>query len=217
MEVNLKLSKDEGDLLADPASYRRLIGKLLYLTITRPDLSYSVNRLSQFLVQPRAPHMLAAQRVLQYIKSSPGLGLFYPFRIAVQLKAYAEAELPGLSAAQFKMFSDADWASCFDTRQSISGFCVFLGESLISWKSKKKATVSRSSAEAEYCSMANVTCELTWLFSLLKEFGIDHTNPALLYCDNQTTLHIAANLIFHECTKHIEIDCHLIRRRYKLV
>ena len=76
MEVNLKLSKDEGDLLEDPALYRFLIGKLLYLTITRPNLSYSVNRLSQFLVQPRTPHMVAAQHVLQYIKSSPGLGLF---------------------------------------------------------------------------------------------------------------------------------------------
>ncbi|KAL5542134.1 hypothetical protein UlMin_009844 [Ulmus minor] len=180
MEVNLKLSKDEGDLLEDPASYRRLIGKLLYLTITRPDLSYSMNKLSQFLVQQRTPHMVAAQCVLQYIKSSPSLGLFYPSRTAVQLKAYAEAELTGLSATQFKMFSYADWASCSDTRRSISGFCVFLGESLMSWKSKKQATVSRSSAEAEYRSMANVTCELTWLFSLLKEFCIDHTNPALL-------------------------------------
>ena len=92
MDVNLKLSNDEGDLLED----QRLIGKLLYLIITCPDLSYSMNELSQFLVQPRTPHMVAAQRVLQYIKGNPGQGLFYPSWIEVQLKAYAKAELQNI-------------------------------------------------------------------------------------------------------------------------
>ncbi|KAL5575746.1 hypothetical protein UlMin_017445 [Ulmus minor] len=173
MEPNLKLSQDEGDLLPDASLYRRLIGKLLYLTITRPDLSYAVNRLSQFLSQPRLPHFKAVQRVLQYVKGTPGQGLFLPSKSDV--------------------FSDADWAGCADSRRSISGYCVFLGDSLISWKSKKQATVSRSSAEAEYRSMANATCELTWLLSLLKELGVNHARPALLYCDNQATLHIATN------------------------
>ena len=213
MEVNVKLSQDDGEELSDPALYRRLIGKLLYLTITRPDLSYAVNKLSQFLSKPRLPHFQAAQRVLQYVKGSPGQGLFFSSSSAVQLRAFAEAQFPGASDVQLKAFSDADWASCPDTRRSVSGFCVFLGESLISWKSKKQMTVSRSSAEAEYRSMANTTCEVTWLLSLLKEFGVNHTKPALLYCDNQAALHIAANPVFHERTKHIEIDCHLVREK----
>ncbi|KAL5575081.1 hypothetical protein UlMin_016780 [Ulmus minor] len=171
MEPNLKLGQIEGDLLPDASLYRRLIGKLLYLTINRPDLSYAVNRLSQFLAQPRLPHFKAVQRVLQYVKGTPGQGLFFPFKTEVELRAYAESDLSTIAEVQFKVFSNADWAGCADTRRSILGYYVFLGDSLISWKSKKQATISRSSAEAEYRCMANATCELTWLFSLLKELG----------------------------------------------
>ena len=108
MEPNLKLSQDEGDLLPDASLYRRLIGKLLYLTITRPDLSYAVNRLSQFLSQPRLPQFKAVQRVLQYVKGTPGQGLFLPSKSEVELRAYAESDLSTTAEAQFKVFSDAD-------------------------------------------------------------------------------------------------------------
>ncbi|KAL5562386.1 hypothetical protein UlMin_032133 [Ulmus minor] len=192
MEASLKLSQDEGEPLDDPSSYRRMIGKMLYLTITRPNISYSVNRLSQFLSNPRMPHMKAAQRVLQYIKSTLGQGLYFPSDSKLQLQAYAEASLPNNVVAEqpnpeieIKVYADADWGTYLDTRRSVSGFCVFLGNSLISWKSKKQHTVSRSSAEAEYRAMANATCELTWLVSLLKEFGVKHDKPAIMFCDNQ--------------------------------
>ena len=168
MEPNLKLSQEDGELFDDHSLYRRLIGKLLYLTITRHDLSYAINRLSQFLAKPRIPHYKAVQRVLQYIKGTLGQGLFYPANTDMDLKAYAEAVFPSSMDVQLKFFSDADWGTCSDTRRSISGLCVFLGDSLISWKSKKQATMSCSSAEAEYRSMANACCEITWLLSLLK-------------------------------------------------
>ena len=142
MEVNLKLSKDDGELLQDAGMYRRLISRLLFLTITRPDITYSMHRLSQFMSKP---HLKAAYRIIQYIKGTAGQGLFFSSNTSLHIKAFA----------------DAEWATCPDSRRSITGFCVFLGGSLISWKSKKQNIVSRSTTEAEYRSMAVVVCEVT--------------------------------------------------------
>ena len=140
----INLSQDDGELLKDPNLYRHLIGKLLYLTITRPNLAYSVNRPNQYLANPRSTHLQGVHRILQYIKGTVRQGLYFSASSSVHLKAFA----------------NSDWGACKDMRRSISGFCVFLGDSLISWKYKKKSFVSRSSTEAEYRVMANVTCEL---------------------------------------------------------
>ena len=132
MEQQLKLSKSDGELLKDSSQFRRLIGKLMYLTLSRPNITYSIHRLSQLLSQSRIPHMRAATRILQYIKGTLGQGVFFPVDSDLQLKAYC----------------DADWADCPDTRKFLTIYCVFLGNALASWRSKKKSVVSRSSAEA---------------------------------------------------------------------
>ncbi|CAL8999399.1 unnamed protein product [Prunus brigantina] len=194
MEQNIKLS-NEGEILKDPAKYRRLVGRLIYLTITRPDITSAVHVLSMFMHEPRIPHMDAAVRILRYLKYTPGQGILFPTQDDLKLKA----------------FCDSDWAGCPTTRRSTTGYCVFLGNSLISWRTKRQKTVSLSSAEAEYRAMASTCCELSWLRCLLQDLQLTHSEPVTLHCDNQATLHIADNPVFHERTRHIEMDCHFIR------
>ncbi|XP_019086837.1 PREDICTED: uncharacterized protein LOC109127060 [Camelina sativa] len=197
MELNLKLSTEAGEILSDASYYRRFIGKLVYLTVTRPDICFAVNKLSQYLQTPRKPHLDVAYRILAYLKNDPGQGLFYSANSTLSLRAFA----------------DANWGNCPETSRSISGICVFLGDSLISWRSKKQDVVSQSSAEAEYRSMAKATCELLWINSLLEDLQVRLIDPIVMYCDNEAALHIAKNSVFHERTKHIERDCHVVRER----
>ncbi|KAL5569566.1 hypothetical protein UlMin_026141 [Ulmus minor] len=164
MDPKASLSADAGDLLADISQYRRLIGRILYLTLSRPDITFAVHKLSQFLAKPRVPHLKVVHHLLRYLKSPPSQGIFFPVSSSYQIRAYSNA---APSSLHLKAFSDSDWTSCLDSRKSVTGFCIFIGDSLVSWKSKKQTTVSRSSAEAEYRAMAATASELAWLRQLL--------------------------------------------------
>ena len=197
LDPSIKLHQDNSKPFEDILRYRRLVGKLLYLTTTRPDIAFVTQQLSQFLQAPTTVHYEAACRVVKYLKGSPGRGLVFRRDSNLQLLG----------------FTDADWAGCLDTRRSTSGYCFFIGTSLISWRAKKQHTISRSSSEAEYRALSFASCELQWLLYLMQDLNIKCTKPPVLYCDNQSAIHIAGNPMFHERTKHLEIDCHFVREK----
>ena len=152
---------------------------------------------SQLLQSPCDSHWDAAVRILRYIKGTPGQGVLYENKCHTKIVDY----------------SDANWAGSPTDRRSTSGYCVFIGGNLISWKSKKQDVVARSSAEAKYRATVLTTCELIWLKHLLQELRFGKDEQMKLICDNQAALHISSNPVFHERTKYIEVDCHFIREK----
>ncbi|XP_018448685.1 uncharacterized mitochondrial protein AtMg00810-like [Raphanus sativus] len=177
MEQNHKLLADKGPYYNNPVRFRRVVGRLVYLSIIRPELSYAIHVMSQVMHKPREAHWDAVVRVLKYLKGCPGQG--------IMLKAESDLRI--------HTFCDSDWASCPLMRRSLFAFVVLLGDSPISWKTKKHDTVSHSSAEAEYRSMAATLRELKWLKRLLGDFGVRHNDSMHMFCDSKSAIYVATN------------------------
>ncbi|XP_071683600.1 uncharacterized protein [Lolium perenne] len=193
------LSLHEGTPLGpeDSSQYRSIVGALQYLTLTRPDLSFSVNKVCQYLHAPTTAHWTAVKRILRYVKNTHQLGITFRQSSSTLLSA----------------FSDADWAGCIEDRRSTRGSAIFIGPNLVSWIARKQDSVSRSSTEAEYKALANATTELIWVEALLRELGVRLREKPCLWCDNLGATYLSANPVFHARTKHIEIDYHFVRER----
>ncbi|XP_044428537.1 uncharacterized mitochondrial protein AtMg00810-like, partial [Triticum aestivum] len=190
MELHLQLCPSDGILLEDPSRYCHLVGSLVYLTVTRPDITHAVHILSKFLSAPTSVHYSHLLRVLRYLRGTSSRQLFYASSNQLQLHAY----------------SDSTWASDPVDRHSVTGYCLFLGTSLIAWKSKKQTAVSRSSAEAELRAIATTTSEIVWLRWLLADLGVSCDAPTSLICDSIAAIQIANDPVKHELTKHIGVD-----------
>ncbi|KAM6562061.1 hypothetical protein CsatB_022059 [Cannabis sativa] len=189
------MSINDGEKLENPTVYRSLIGGLQYLCNTRPDICFAVNKLSQYLKAPTTVHWGAAKRILRYLKGTIDHGL--------HISCSDKLNIAG--------FSDVDWACCVDDRRSVGGYCVYLGDTLVSWSSKKQAVVSRSSTESEYRALALVTAEITWIESLLNELSFPLPGTSITWCDNLSASALASNPVYHARTKHIELDIHFVR------
>ncbi|XP_042758131.1 uncharacterized mitochondrial protein AtMg00810-like [Lactuca sativa] len=188
-------AKFDGTGPPDPTLYRSLAGALQYLTFTRPDITYAVQQVCLYMHDPREPHFSALKHILRYIRGT----------LDHSLQLYVSPSR-GLIA-----FSDADWAGFPTTRRSTSGYCVFMGQNLLSWSSKRQGTISRSSAEAEYRGVANAVAERCWLHNLLRELHYPPPSATLVYCDNVSAVYLSTNPVQHQHTKHIEIDIHFVR------
>jgi hypothetical protein len=200
VDTHAKLSALEGAPVADPTEYRSLAGALQYLTLTRPDLAYVVQQICLFMHDPWEPHLALIKRVLRYVKGTLDIGL----------------HIGTSSPTLITTYSDADWAGCPDSRRSTSGFCVYLGDNLVSWSSKRQTTVSRSSAEAEYRAVAHAVAECCWFRQLLPELHLSIPSATVVYCDNVSAVYMTSNPVHHRRTKHIEIDIHFVREKVSL-
>jgi hypothetical protein len=194
-KLDTPLTLDDGEPLRDFTLYRHLVGSLVYLTVTRPNISYAVHQVSQFMAAPRSTHFSAVLRILCYLKGTLFHGLYFSSQSFLQLHAY----------------TNVDWGGDPTNRRSTTGYCFLLGTSVISWRSKKQTVVARSSTEAEYCALADTTSELLWLRLLLQDMGVSLSSATHVYYDNRSAIQIVHNDVFHERTKHIKIDCHFVR------
>ncbi|XP_057532984.1 uncharacterized mitochondrial protein AtMg00810-like [Amaranthus tricolor] len=197
VDTKSKVSATTGGPYADPTKYRSLVGALQYLTFTRPDISYAAQQICLHMHDPRDAHMNALKRIIRYVQGTLHLGLhLYPSSIA-----------------NIVSYTDADWGGSSDTRRSTSGYCVYLGDNLISWSSKRQPTLSRSNAEAEYRGVDNVVSESCWIRNLLLELHCPVRKATMVYCDNISAIYLFGNRVQHQRTKHIEIDIHFVREK----
>jgi hypothetical protein len=193
--ANLQLH--DGHAPTDATHFQRIIGALQYLNLTRPDLSFAINKLSQFMHKPTALHLQHLKRLLRYLKNTINFGIMLQQSSTTNLLAY----------------TDADWGGNADDRTSTSAYIIFLGGNPISWLSKKQKTVARSSTEAEYRAVATSTAEVMWLNNLLGELGIATHAPPKILCDNIAATYLCSNPVLHSRMKHISLDYHFVREQ----
>ncbi|GJS69922.1 putative ribonuclease H-like domain-containing protein [Tanacetum coccineum] len=198
IETNKALVKDEEAEDVDVHLYRLMIGSLMYLTASRPDIMFAVYDCARFQVTPKISHLHAVKRIFRYLKGQPKLGLWYPRDLPFDLEA----------------FFDSDYASASLDRKSTTGGCQFLGKRLISWQCKKQTIVANSNTEAEYVAAANYYGQVLWIQNQMLDYGFNLMNTKI-YIDNESTICIVKNSVFHSKTKHIEIRHHFIRESHK--
>ena len=197
MQSNMKFSVEENGEKADKGRYQQLVGKLIYLAHTRPDIAFAVSVVSQFMNEPKSEHMDAVNYILRYLKKTPGLGLMFKKN----------------ESRSVEIYTDASWASEITTRRSTTGYCSYVWGNLVIWRSKKQSVVARSSAETEYRALALGIQEVMWIQRVLKELELPGHGRATLYSDSQSALSIVKNPVHHDRTKHVEIDRHFITEK----
>jgi hypothetical protein len=198
MSTSTTLDADENGEPVDKKEYRSMIGSLLYLTATRPDIHFAVCLCAHFQASPHTSHRKVVKRIMRYIRFTPEFGLWYSLSFVLSLCGY----------------SDADFAGCLLERKSTSGTCQFLGTSFVSWSSRKQSSVVQSTTEAKYVAAASCCSQLLWMMAILWDFSLDFHHVPLL-CDNTSAISVAKNPVLHSRTKHIEVHFRFLRDHYE--
>ncbi|XP_057863759.2 secreted RxLR effector protein 161-like [Cryptomeria japonica] len=191
----VKLEDGQDTPLVDCTLYRQLVGSLLYLTHSRPDLSYAVGVVSKYMYEPHELHWKVAKRILHYVQGTPSYEIHYSTGCTLDLIGY----------------TDSDWAGDSIDRKSTSRYVLSLGSGPICWSSKKQSSIALSSTKAEYRGVVNATIQVLWLQNFLIELGICFHQPIIIWCDNQSTLKVCRDPVQRQRTKHIEIHMPFIR------
>ncbi|KAK0575189.1 hypothetical protein LWI29_035282 [Acer saccharum] len=194
LSTTLKLSKDATGKSVEQTLYRSMIGSLLYLTASRPDISFSVGVCARYQADPKESHLSSVKRIIRYVNGTSNYGIWYSFD--------TNASLIG--------FSDADWAGNCNNRKSTSGGCFFLCNKLVSWFCKKQNSISLSTTEAEYIAAGSGCTQLLWMKQMLVDYRFNQ-GTLTLFCDNMSAINISKNPVQHSRTKHIDIRHHFIR------
>eukprot|EP00253_Pinus_taeda_P004625 PITA_04625 len=192
--VGLKLTKEDSTKDFNPKLYKSIVGSLMYLTATRPDIMRAVSLISRFMERPKETHWQATKRILRYVNGTKGFGILYSSSESFMLTGYM----------------DSDWAGSVDDRKSTSGYVFHMGSGAISWASKKKPVVALSTAEAEYVAATTTACQEVWLRRVLRDLCHEQENGTTIYCDNSSAIALSKNSVFHKKTKHIDTKFHFI-------
>jgi hypothetical protein len=197
MVPGFKLRKDDDSPDVDQRSYRSMIGSLLYITASRPDIMHVVGMVGRYQVAPKQSHLLVVKRIFRYLKGTMNYGLWYLRHPNFQLSVY----------------SDVDWDNCMDERKSTSGGAFFLGYSLVAWLRKKQGSISLSTTEAEYIVAATCYTQVLWMIQTLADLEVKYNAPIPIHFDNTSAISVSKNHVFHSKTKHIPIKYHFLREQ----
>lgn len=195
MDKETKLMKNPGGQEVNNIMFKQIIGSLMYVTATRPDIMHSVSLVSRFLENPQEQHLIAAKKILRYLKGTQDFGIFYRKGVQGQLTGYV----------------DSDFAGDPDDRKSTTGYIFMFGTGAIAWSSKKQPIVTLSSTEAEYVAATSGACQAVWLQRILAHMKAEQKEATILYCDNSSAIKLSKNPVFHGRSKHIHVRFHFLR------
>ena len=194
-KFGLKLNKDHEGKKVDSTLYKQIVGSLMYLIVTRPDIMYSMSLISRYMENPTEIHLLVAKRILRYLQEPRDFGLFY--------KKGEKLELFG--------FTDSDYAGDQDDRRSTSGYVFMLATGVVSWSSKKQQIVSLSTSEVEFIAAIACACQAIWLRRILEELQFMQVEATTVFCDNNSIIKLSRNPVLHERSKHIDVKYYFLR------